>query len=189
MRICVFCGSSHGVRPEYRDAARSFGAQLASRGIGVVYGGAGVGLMGELAEAALTAGGDVIGVIPARLVEREIAHLGLTELRVVETMADRKAQMAALADAFAALPGGAGTLDELFEIWTWSMLGLHDKPFGLLDVEGFFAPLVAAVDHMVSEGFLGADARALLHLETDPARLLDALLAPQATNSTRTGAS
>jgi uncharacterized protein (TIGR00730 family) len=189
MRVCVFCGSSQGARPGYGDAARSFGRLLAERGLGLVYGGASVGLMGELADAALAAGGEVVGVIPDRLVERELAHPGLTELRVVSTLSERKTQMAGLSAAFVALPGGAGTLDELFEVWTWSVLGVHAKPFGLLDVDGFFEPLVAALDHLVEEGFLTPWARSLLVVDDDPRSLLDRLLVGQATNSTRTGAS
>jgi uncharacterized protein (TIGR00730 family) len=189
MRVCVFCGSSHGARPAYAAAARAFGRLLAERGLGLVYGGASVGLMGELADASLAAGGEVIGVIPDRLVERELAHLGLTELRVVSTLSERKIHMAELSAAFVALPGGAGTLDELFEVWTWSVLGVHTKPFGLLEVGSFFAPLVAALDHLVDEGFLAPWARALLVVDEDARSLLDQLLVDQATNSTRTGAS
>src|SRR5262245_12742237 len=140
-RVCVFCGSSAGNRPEYADAARHLGAALARRGLGLVYGGGHVGLMGVVADAVLRAGGEVIGVIPQALVERELAQAGLTRLEVVDTMHQRKARMADLADAFVALPGGFGTCDELFEILTWSQLGLHARPVGLLNVAGFFDPL------------------------------------------------
>ena len=175
MRVCVFCGSAPGVRPVYLQAARGLGELLAARGIGLVYGGASVGLMGELADAVLAGGGEAIGVIPSWLVAREIAHAGLTELRVVETMHERKALMAELSDAFVALPGGAGTLDELFEALTWRQLGLHSKPLALLDVDGFFEPLLALADHLVVEGFVLPELRAVLQVERDPAALLDRL--------------
>jgi uncharacterized protein (TIGR00730 family) len=172
MRVCVFCGSAFGSRPVYAEVARSFGRGLAARGIGVVYGGASVGLMGELADAALAAGGEVIGVIPRSLVAREIAHAGLTELHVVETMHERKALMAELSDAIVALPGGAGTLDELFETLTWRQLGLHAKPIVLLDVDGFFEPLVALADHLVAEGFVRPEFRRVLGVERDVGALV-----------------
>jgi uncharacterized protein (TIGR00730 family) len=175
MRVCVFCGSSPGARPAYLAAARELGEQLAARGLGLVYGGASVGLMGELADAVLAAGGEAIGVIPGRLLERELAHAGLTELHVVETMHERKALMAQLSDAFLVLPGGAGTLDEFFEALTWRQLGLHSKPLALLDVEGFFEPLLALADHLVAEGFLQAEFRALLLVEREAATLLERL--------------
>ena len=175
MRVCVFCGSSAGNRPVYLEAARELGRLLAERGIGLVYGGASVGLMGELADAVLAGGGESIGVIPRRLVDRELAHAGLTELHVVETMHERKALMAGLSDAFVVLPGGAGTLDELFEALTWAQLGLHAKPIVLLDVEDFFEPLVALADHLAEEGFVRREHRALLGVERDPAVLLDRL--------------
>lgn len=152
--ICVFCGSSPGHGRRYSDAAAKLGKQLAQRGIRLVYGGAHVGTMGTLADAALAEGGEVIGVIPTGMVEREIAHTGLTELHVVDDMHQRKALMAERADAFIALPGGAGTLEELFEVWTWSQIGLHAKPIGLLDVDGFYQPFLRMIDHMVGEGFL-----------------------------------
>ena len=177
MRICVFCGSSPGARPAYLAAARELGELLAARGIGLVYGGASVGLMGELADAVLAAGGEAIGVIPGRLLDREIAHAGLTELHVVETMHERKALMAELSDAFVMLPGGAGTLDEFFEALTWRQLGLHSKPLALLDVDGFVGPLLALADHLVAEGFVLPEFRALLLVERDPAALLDRLVA------------
>ncbi len=177
-RLCVFCGSSAGGRPEYADAARDFGRLLGERGLGLVYGGGHVGLMGVLADAVLRAGGEVIGVIPRALVERELAHAGLTELRVVETMHQRKALMADLADGFAALPGGFGTADELFEILTWAQLGLHAKPVGLLNVAGFFDPLLAWADACVRERFLRPEHRRLLLAAETPELLLTQLLHP-----------
>src|SRR5688500_11399855 len=161
-RICVFCGSNTGSDPAYTHAARALGALLARDGIGLVYGGGSVGLMGELADAVLRAGGEVIGVIPHALWAREVGHRGLTDLRIVETMHDRKALMADLADAFIALPGGLGTLEEIFEIWTWSQLGLHAKPVGVLDVNGFLTPHMQFLDRAARERLLreapGADA-------------------------------
>jgi uncharacterized protein (TIGR00730 family) len=177
-RLCVFCGSSGGGRPAYGDAARRLGGAMARRGLGLVYGGGHVGLMGVLADAVLGAGGEVIGVIPQALVDKELAHGGLTELRVVGTMHQRKALMADLADGFAALPGGFGTADELFEILTWSQLGLHAKPVGLLNVAGFFDPLLAWLDHTVRERFVRPEHRQLLLEADDPERLLDLLLHP-----------
>ena len=171
-RVCVFCGSSHGVRPAYTEAARRMGALLAGRGITMVYGGGNVGLMGELADAALGAGGEVIGVIPRSLADREVAHLGLTDLRIVSSMHERKAMMAELSDAFIAMPGGMGTYEELFEVITWSQLGLHKKACGLLDVEGFYAPLVAFVDRAVSEGFIKPAHRGIVVSDADPVTLL-----------------
>jgi len=163
-RITVFCGSSGGARPAYAEAARSLGRDLAQRGIGLVYGGGCVGLMGELADAALAAGGEVVGVIPEALVAKEVAHRGLTELRVVPSMHVRKETMAALGDAFVALPGGLGTFEELFEILTWSQLGLHAKPCGLLDVDGYFDGLRALLERAQEEGFLGTTSReSLVH--------------------------
>ncbi len=173
--ICIFCGSAFGARPEYIAAAQSLAREAANQGIRIVYGGASVGLMGAVADAALEAGAIVQGVMPRSLVEREIAHRGLTELRVVETMHQRKAQMAELADAFIALPGGLGTLEELFEVWTWGMLGLHDKPFGILDVEGYYKPLITFLDHARDEGFVRPAQRARLIVETEPAALLRGL--------------
>jgi uncharacterized protein (TIGR00730 family) len=180
-RLCVFCGSSAGGRPEYAAVARDFGRLLGERGLGLVYGGGHVGLMGVLADAVLQAGGEVIGVIPQALVERELAHAALTELRVVQTMHQRKAVMADLADGFAALPGGFGTADELFEILTWSQLGLHTKPVGLLNVAGFFDPLLAWMDTCVREGFLrGEHRRVLLAADNAEALLAQLLQAPPA---------
>jgi hypothetical protein len=171
--VCVFCGSSPGRGNGYRAAAAGFGTLLAERGIRLVYGGASVGTMGVIADAALEAGGEVVGVIPRQLVDREIAHTGLTRLHVVGDMHERKARMAELADGFVALPGGAGTLEEFFEVWTWGQLGLHAKALGLLDVDGFFAPLAAMLDHMVDEGFLRPAYRDAVALESDPGLLLD----------------
>lgn len=172
-RLCVFCGSASGIRPEYTVAAQDLGRVLLERGIGLVYGGAHVGLIGAVADAVLSGGGEVIGVIPRSLVEREIAHRGLTELRIVDGMHERKAVMADLADGFVALPGGAGTLEELFEVWTWAQLGLHRKPCGLLDVGGYFTGLRTFLDHATLEGFLRAEHRAMLIVEQDPAMLLE----------------
>jgi uncharacterized protein (TIGR00730 family) len=176
-RIVVFCGSSPGRLPEYTAAAFELGRMLANRGIGVVYGGASIGMMGAVADATLAAGGEVIGVIPKRLLESEIAHAGLTALHVVDTMHERKAMMAELSDAVIALPGGSGTLDELFEMFTWSQLGLHGKPIGLLDVGGYWQPLMALLDHMVAERFIWAEHRDSLLFEEDAAVLLDRLAA------------
>jgi hypothetical protein len=171
-RICVFCGSSVGGRPGYAALARAVGSELAGRGIGVVFGGGRVGLMGALADAALAAGGEVIGVIPVALVEREIAHAGLTEIHHVKSMHERKAMMADLADAFLALPGGVGTLEELFEIWTWAQLGHHRKPVGLLNVESYFDPLLAFLDQQCREGFMRREHRDMLVVDDDPQRVL-----------------
>jgi uncharacterized protein (TIGR00730 family) len=176
-RLCVFCGSSAGREPGHRQLAEALARALAERGIGIVYGGARVGLMGALADAALAAGGEVIGVIPRALIEREIGHTGLTELRIVESMHERKALMAELADGFVALPGGVGTLEELFEVWTWAQLGLHGKPCALLDADGFYAPLVAFLDHQVVAGFVRAAHRAMLVTAHSPEELLTAFAA------------
>ncbi len=175
-RICVYCGSNSGSRPAYAEAARELGALLAQRDLGLVYGGGRVGLMGILADAVLAAGGSVIGVIPEALVAREVAHLGLKDLRVVASMHERKALMVELADAFIALPGGFGTLEEFCEVLTWAQLGLHRKPHGLLNVAGFYDPLLAFFDHAVTENFIRPAHRRLVHAETNPGRLL-ALLA------------
>ena len=177
MRICVFCGSSPGARPAYAEAAASMGRLLAGEGIGVVYGGGQVGLMGVLADAVLAEGGEIAGVIPRALVEREIGHPGVTDMRVVGSMHERKALMADLADAFVALPGGLGTLEELFEVYTWAQLGLHSKPCGLLDVEDYYAGLVALIDHAVEERFVPEQHRAMLIVEREPSALLDRLRA------------
>ena len=161
-RICVFCGSRPGSAPTYIEAARDLGEALAARGLGVVYGGASIGVMGALADAALAGGGEVIGVIPKSLLDREVAHSEVSELRVVGSMHERKAVMADLSDGFITLPGGIGTLEELFEVWTWSHLDIHNKPIGLLNVEGFFDPLLAFVDRLVADEFVAAKSRELV---------------------------
>lgn len=172
-RICVFCGARPGRGERYREAAHAFGLELARAGIGLVYGGASVGLMGAVADAVLSAGGEVIGVIPRALATRELAHAGLTDLRVVGSMHERKALMAELSDGFVALPGGIGTLEELFEVWTWAQLGMHQKPCALLDVDGFYCGLAAFLDHVVAEQFLGRAHRELLIVEREGVRLLE----------------
>jgi uncharacterized protein (TIGR00730 family) len=172
-RICVFCGASDGRDPRYADVARLVGAELANRGIELVYGGGRRGLMGAVADGALAAGGQVIGVIPAALVDRELAHRGVTELRIVDTLHERKAVMAELSDAFLALPGGLGTLEELAEVLSWAQLALHAKPIGALDVGGYFAALGAFLDHATAEGFIAERQRALLIVDDDLDRLLD----------------
>jgi uncharacterized protein (TIGR00730 family) len=171
VRVAVFMGSSPGT-PRHREAAVALAEGLVARGLGIVYGGASVGLMGLVADTALAAGGEVVGVIPRALVDREIAHRGLTRLVKVDSMHERKAGMADLADAFVALPGGAGTLEELFEVFTWGMLGLHDKPAALLDPDGYFDALSAQLDRMVADGYLGADQRAALARVRDVDELL-----------------
>jgi uncharacterized protein (TIGR00730 family) len=171
-RICVFCGSSVGADPAFVEAARELGRLFAREGIALVYGGGSVGLMGELADAVLGAGGEVIGVIPHALWAREVGHHGLTDLRIVETMHERKALMADLADAFIALPGGLGTLEEIFEIWTWAQLGLHEKPLGFLDVNGFYTPLMEFIDRAVRSRFVKDEHRAIAMLARDPEALL-----------------
>jgi uncharacterized protein (TIGR00730 family) len=175
-RLCVFCGSSAGARPAYADAARRLGELMAGRGLGLVYGGGHVGLMGVIADAVLQGGGEAVGVIPRALVEKELAHGGLSRLEVVETMHQRKARMADLADGFAALPGGFGTGDELFEVLTWAQLGLHAKPIGLLNTADYFDPLLGWLDHMVAEVFLKPKHRRLLLVAEQPEGLLDVLL-------------
>jgi uncharacterized protein (TIGR00730 family) len=174
--VCVFCGSSPGARPEFGMVARWLGSTLARRGLRLVYGGASVGTMGMLADAALAEGGYVIGVIPRALMDGELAHPGLTEQHVVDSMHERKARMAELADAFIALPGGLGTLEELFEIWTWGLLGIHAKPFGILDVHEFYRPLVAFLDGAVQDGFIREAHRSMALVDTDPDRLIDRIL-------------
>jgi len=174
-RVCVFCGSSPGRRPAFAAAASELGRRLAEHGVGLVYGGGSVGLMGRVADAALAAGGEVVGVIPEALAGKEVAHPGLTRLHVVKSMHERKALMAEMADAFVALPGGFGTLDELFEAITWGQLGLHRKPIGLLDVEGYFAPLVSFVDRAVEDGFVRPPYRALFVVSATVDGLLAAL--------------
>lgn len=171
-RLCVFCGSNPGHDPAYRALAEKLGRFLAVRGIGIVYGGGRIGLMGALADAALTAGGEVIGVIPQALIDREIGHGGLTELRVVASMHERKALMSDLSDGFVALPGGIGTLEELFEMWTWAQLGLHQKACGLIEVSDFFAPLLTFLDRLVVTGFVRPEHRAMLLEASSPEDLL-----------------
>jgi uncharacterized protein (TIGR00730 family) len=175
-RICVFCGSSCGTNAAYRRAAEELGQLLAKRNIGLVYGGGCIGLMGALADAALAAGGEVIGVIPDSLLRREVGHRGVTTLHVVETMHQRKALMADLADAFIALPGGYGTLEEFCEIVTWSQLGIQQKPCGLLNVERYWEVLLAMLEHSVSEGFLRPENRDLVLVASTPRQMLERLL-------------
>ncbi len=174
-RVCVFCGSATGARAEYAEAARSVAAELARRGIGVVYGGGSVGLMGVLADAALASGVEVIGVIPRRLASRELAHRGLTELRLGDSMHERKALMAALADAFIALPGGVGTLEETFEVLSWAQLGIHGKPIGVLNVAGYWDDLIRFLSHTVHEGFVRPEYLELIQFAPTHAALLDGL--------------
>ncbi|HEX8281548.1 MAG TPA: TIGR00730 family Rossman fold protein [Chthoniobacterales bacterium] len=171
-RICVFCGSNSGSDPAYAAAARAVGRLFAREGIALVYGGGSVGLMGELADSVLASGGEVIGVIPHALWAREVGHRGLTDLRIVETMHERKAMMADLADAFIALPGGLGTLEEIFEVWTWAQLGLHKKPVGFLDVNGFYAPLMQFLDRAMRERFVREQHRAIAVIDSDAEALL-----------------
>jgi uncharacterized protein (TIGR00730 family) len=178
-RICVFCGASTGRDPRYRETAEAVGASFARRGIELVYGGGRLGLMGAVADGALAAGGRVTGIIPAGLVDRELAHTGVTDLRVVTTLHERKALMAELSDAFIALPGGLGTLEELAEVLSWAQLELHAKPVGALDVGGFFAPLVAYLDHATKEGFVAPGHRDLLLVDDDLDRLLERFAAWQ----------
>jgi uncharacterized protein (TIGR00730 family) len=176
-RLCVFCGSSEGRDPAYRQAARALGETLAANGIGLVYGGAAVGLMGALADAALGAGGEVSGVMPRALVEKEIAHNRLSDLRVVGSMHERKALMAELSDGFVALPGGIGTFEELFEMWTWAQLGHHGKPCALLNVRGFYDGLIAFLDQVAERGFMKGAHRAMLIVGQEPMELIERLRA------------
>jgi uncharacterized protein (TIGR00730 family) len=173
-RLCVFSGSSPGAHHDYALAAQELGRALADQGIALVYGGASVGLMGTLADAVLDAGGEALGVIPQALVDREIAHPGLSDLRIVGSMHERKALMADLSDGFVALPGGMGTLDELFEVYTWTQLGLHSKPLGLLDVRAYYVKLAAFLDHAVAERFLSVEHREMLVVEQRAEALLEA---------------
>jgi uncharacterized protein (TIGR00730 family) len=176
-RICVFCGAAEGTRPAYAEAARRLGAELVARGLGLVYGGCAIGMMGILADTVLARGGEVIGVIPQRLASRELAHTGLTELRVVDSMHERKATMASLVDGFAVLPGGLGTLDETLEALTWSQLGIHGKPVGALNVEGYWDGLRGLIAHAVREGFVSPQYADLLLFADTPTELLDRLAA------------
>lgn len=172
-RICVFCGSNTGNRPEFSDAAREVARELVGRGYGIVYGGGRVGLMGVLADAALDAGGEVIGVIPEGLARKEVAHAGVTDMHVVNTMHERKALMSDLAEGFLALPGGLGTLDEFFEICTWAQLGIHTKPCGLYNVAGYFNPLIGFLDQIVERRFLSPNHREIIMVATSASALLD----------------
>ncbi len=174
-RLCVFCGSKSGRRSVFKDSAALLGSELARRGIGLVYGGASVGLMGAMADSALESGGEVIGVIPRALADIEIAHHDVTELLIVETMHERKAKMAELSDGFIALPGGLGTLEELFEVVTWRQLGLHEKPCGLLNVDGYFDHLLAFLRLGASEGFVTKEYQHLIRTASQPAALLDVM--------------
>ncbi|MBI2471579.1 MAG: TIGR00730 family Rossman fold protein [Planctomycetes bacterium] len=174
-RICVFCGSNHGAHPAYTDAAQKLGKALVSQEMGLVYGGGSIGLMTVVADAVLKEKGEVIGVIPHVLSSKEFAHYGLTELRLVSSMHERKAVMAELSDAFIAMPGGFGTLDEFFEIVTWAQLGLHSKPIGLLDVGGYFDLLLKFIDYMLQERFISAEHRQLIITSHHPEELISAL--------------
>ncbi len=169
----MFCGSREGSRPAYAEAARSMGKEIARRGLGLVYGGGQVGLMGTVADAVLEEGGEAVGVIPEALVSKEIAHAGLTKLHVVSSMHERKKLMADLSDGFVTLPGGYGTLEEFFEVLSWAQLSIHEKPCGLLDVDGFWEPLSTLFDHAVTEGFVHPDHRSLVLTEGDPRVLLE----------------
>lgn len=173
--VCVFAGSSAGQRAVYADVARELGHRIAGRGAALVYGGGATGLMGVLADSVLESGGSVTGVIPGPLVDRELAHRGITTLEVVASMHERKARMSELSDAFVALPGGLGTLEELMEIWTWAQLGIHAKPCGIVDAEGYYGPLLGMIDRMVEEGFLRVLDRDLVVVDRDPGKLLDRL--------------
>ena len=173
--VCVFCGASMGANPAYREAAVALGQAIARRGLTQVYGGCSVGLMGVVADAAMAAGGEVVGIIPQSLLDAEVGHKGLTRLEVVDGMHARKARMAELSDAFIALPGGLGTLEELFEVWTGGQLGYHAKPLGLLDVNGFYDKLGGFLDHIVEEGFVRPQHRAMLLLGQQPDELLDGM--------------
>jgi hypothetical protein len=173
--VCVYCGSRLGAKPAYSALARKLGTAIGQRGWQLVYGGGRAGLMGEVAEATLAAGGRVVGVIPQSLMKLEVGHAGLSELHVVDTMHQRKQMMAERSEAFIAMPGGIGTFEELFEVWTWRHLGYHDRPLGLLETAGYWAPLVAFLQHAVAEGFMGDDQMAMLHVDEDVDTLLDTL--------------
>lgn len=177
LSVCVYCGSRHGANPEFTAAARDVGRLIGERGWRLIYGGGNVGLMGEVADATLGAGGEVVGVIPERLVQKEVGHFGLTELRVVRTMHERKRAMAEMADAFLALPGGIGTLEELFEVWTWRHIGYHARPIGLLDTQRFYSPLMTFLDRGCHEGFMDNRQMKMLTVHDDPATVLDQLAA------------
>lgn len=171
--ICVFCGSSFGNRDSYSQGAAETGRAIAQAGLTLIYGGAKVGLMGAVADHALAAGGEVIGVLPKALQEKELAHEGLSALHIVSSMHERKALMAQLSDSFIALPGGAGTLEELFEVWTWGQLGFHSKPCGFLNVDGYYDQLIGFLDHQTSEGFMKPVMRSMVQVAGDPATLID----------------
>ena len=171
--VCVFCGANAGANPAYATAARTFGTLLAKSGRRLVTGGGRVGLMGIVADAALAAGGEAVGVIPTSLLEKEVQHKGLTELHVVDTMHERKAMMAELSDGFVALPGGIGTLEEFFEVWTWAQIGLHGKPYGLYDAAGFYSPLFAFLQKVVDDKFLRPEHLGMVYIEPEGARLLE----------------
>ena len=175
--VCVYCGSRPGARPAYRALAEALGTAIGQRGWQLVYGGGRAGLMGIVAGTTLAAGGRVVGVIPDSLMRLEVGHAGLSELHVVQTMHQRKQMMAERSDAFIAMPGGIGTFEELFEVWTWRHLGYHDRPLGLLDTEGFWAPMLGFLQHAVTEGFMGDDQMAMLHHDDRIDRLLDRLAA------------
>jgi uncharacterized protein (TIGR00730 family) len=175
--LCIFCGSSPGLDPAYRDGAIAMGQAIARRGLTLVYGGGAVGLMGVVADAALQAGGAVHGVIPEALMRKEVGHAGLTRLDVVDSMHTRKARMAELSDGFVALPGGIGTFEEIFEIWTWGQLGIHEKPLGFLNVAGFYDGLAGFLDHATAQGFMRPGHRAMAAMATEPDALIDALAA------------
>lgn len=182
--LCVYCGSRHGNDPAFTAAARAVGREIGERGWRLVYGGGKVGLMGEVADAALAAGAQVVGIIPERLRDKEVGHTGLTELHIVQTMHQRKQRMAEMSSAFLALPGGIGTLEELFEVWTWRQIGYHDQPLGLLNVQGFYDTLLSFLDQTVSTGFLDPAPRNLLSVGVEVASLLDDLAA-QSNNATQ----
>lgn len=173
--VCVFCGANPGIDPQFLQAARALGNALATTQRTLVYGGAKVGLMGAVADSVLAGGGKVVGVLPQSLVEREVAHHGLTELHIVSGMHERKTMMAGLADAFIMMPGGLGTLEEFFEMWTWAQLGLHRKPIGIFGSQAFFSPLLTYLDHLVSQGFVRAEHRRMVALEEEPNALLERL--------------
>jgi len=182
--LCVYCGSRHGTDPAFTAAARAVGQLIGERGWRLVYGGGNVGLMGEVADATLAAGGQVIGVIPELLLQKEVGHRQLTELEVVQTMHQRKQRMAELADAFVALPGGIGTFEELFEVWTWRHIGYHDQPIGLLNTSGFYDPLLTFMKHTLASGFIDGEQQRMLTVDAEPARLLNELAA-QSKNATQ----
>jgi uncharacterized protein (TIGR00730 family) len=184
-RVCVFLGSSPGADPAFTTGVQDLARACVERGLTIVYGGADAGLMGVLADAALAAGGDVIGVIPEGVLLREVGHKGLSDLRIVGSMHERKALMEELADGFVAAPGGVGTLEELVEVYTWAQLGIHAKPIGLLDLAGYWAPLFAWLDHAVEQRFMSAPHREMLLSDEDPATLLDRLAAWQPTAATK----